>query len=88
MLEKFSRHYADTAALARHSAAMGAIDQHELRDRVVAWKRQFFGSAWATYDLAKPGMFRLVPPAGRLPALRARLPGNERHVPFRSQRFR
>jgi len=32
--------------------------------------RQFFGSAWANYDLAKPGMFRLVPPAGRLPALR------------------
>jgi len=68
--DRFSRHYADTAALARHSAAATAIEQHELRDRVVAWKGQFFGSAWANYNLAKPGTFRLVPPAGRLPALR------------------
>jgi hypothetical protein len=68
--DRFSRHYADTAALARHAAAAGAVGQHELRDRVVAWKGQFFGSAWANYDLAKPGTFRLVPPDTRLPALR------------------
>lgn len=67
---RFSRHYADTAALARHPAAPAAIAQHELRDRVVAWKRRFFGSAWASYDLAKPGTFRIVPPAERQPALR------------------
>ena len=47
-----------------------AIDQHDLRERVVAWKGQFFGSAWAKYDLAKPGTFRLVPPAERRPALK------------------
>jgi hypothetical protein len=68
--DRFSRHYADTAALARHPVSAGAIDQHDLRERVVAWKRQFFGSAWAKYDLAKPGTFRLVPPAERLPALK------------------
>ena len=34
------------------------------------WKRQFFRSAWANYDEAKPGTFRLVPPPERLPALR------------------
>ena len=68
--DRFSRHYADTAALARHPTASRAIDQHDLRDRVVAWKGQFFGSSWANYDLAKPGTFRLVPPAARLPALR------------------
>jgi Nucleotidyl transferase AbiEii toxin, Type IV TA system len=70
MPDRFSRHYADTAALARHPTSTGAIDQHDLRERVVAWKRQFFGSAWAKYDLAKPGTFRLVPPAERLPALK------------------
>lgn len=70
MPDRFSRHYADTAALARHSAAAGAITMHKLRERVVAWKGQFFGSAWANYDLAKPGTFRLVPSAERLPALR------------------
>src|SRR5580765_2041938 len=32
--EKFSRHYADTAALAKHPTASRAIDQHDLRDRV------------------------------------------------------
>lgn len=68
--DRFSRHYADTAALAKHPAAKIALDQHELRSRVVAWKRQFFGSSWANYDQAKPGTFRLVPPPERLPALR------------------
>jgi hypothetical protein len=68
--DRFSRHYADTAALARHPAADGAIEKDELRERVVAWKGQFFGSAWASYDLAKRGTFCLVPPAERLPALR------------------
>jgi hypothetical protein len=70
MPDRFSRHYADTAALARHPTAGTAIDRHELRDRVVAWKGLFLGSSWANYDQAKPGAFRLVPPAGRLPALR------------------
>lgn len=68
--DRFSRHYADTADLAKHPIAKKAIDQHDLRDRVVAWKSQFFGSAWASYHLAKPGTFRLVPPAARLPLLR------------------
>ena len=68
--DRFSRHYADTAALARHPTASKAFDQHELRGRVVQWKSQFFGSSWANYDRAVPGTFRLVPPAERLPALR------------------
>ena len=68
--DRFSRHYADMAALAKHPTASKAIDQHDLRRRVVEWKSQFFGSSWANYDLAKPGTFRIVPPAKRLPALR------------------
>jgi hypothetical protein len=68
--DRFSRHYADTAALAQHPLARGAIGQSDLRERVVAWKGQFFGSSWARYDLAQPGTFRLVPPNGRLAALR------------------
>jgi hypothetical protein len=67
--DRFSRHYADTAALSKHSAASKAIDQHELRNRVVQWKSQFFGSSWANYEQAKPGTFRLIPPPERLPAL-------------------
>jgi hypothetical protein len=68
--DRFSRHYADVAALARHAAATNAIENHDLRDRVVAWKGQFFGSSWANYHLAKPGTFRITPLVGRLPALR------------------
>ena len=68
--DRFSRHYADTAALAKHPTASKAIDQHDLRNRVVEWKSQFFGSSWANYDQAKPGTFRLVPPPERQPALR------------------
>lgn len=68
--DRFSRHYADTAALAEHPTAGKAVDLNDLRDRVVAWKSQFFGSSWASYDQAKPGTFRLVPPAERQAALR------------------
>jgi hypothetical protein len=68
--DRFSRHYADTASLAKHPAASKAIDLHDFRERVVNWKRQFFGSSWANYDEAKPGTFRLVPPPERLPALK------------------
>ena len=68
--DRFSRHYADTAALGRHAAAVAALGQHELRDKVVAWKGQFFGSSWANYAIARPGTFRLVPPAERMSALR------------------
>jgi hypothetical protein len=68
--DRFSRHYADTAALAKHPTASKAINQHDLRDWVVEWKSQFFGSSWANYGQAKPGTFRLVPPADRQAALR------------------
>jgi hypothetical protein len=67
--DRFSRHYADTAALARHPGAAVAVGHDDLRRRVVEWKAQFFASSWASYDLAKPGTFRLVPPPERLAAL-------------------
>ena len=67
--DRFSRHYADTAAMAKHPTARKAIDQHDLRNRVVEWKSQFFGSSWANYDQAKPGTFRILPPAERQAAL-------------------
>ena len=71
MPERFSRHYADMAALARHPLARRAATRYDLRDRVVAWKERFFARAWARYDLARPGTFRLVPPAGRVRELQA-----------------
>lgn len=68
--DRYSRHYADTAMLAKHPEAIKAINHNDLRNQVVLWKSQFFGNSWASYELAKPGTFRLVPRAERLPALR------------------
>lgn len=68
--DRFSRHYADTAAMGRHPAASKAVNLHALRDRVVEWKSQFFGSSWANYGQARPGTFRLVPPEARQAALK------------------
>ncbi|MBS0652863.1 MAG: nucleotidyl transferase AbiEii/AbiGii toxin family protein [Verrucomicrobia bacterium] len=70
MRDRFSRHYADTAALANHSEAIKAIDHHALRDRVVSWKSLFFRDSSTNYAQAKPGTFHLVPRAERLPELR------------------
>jgi hypothetical protein len=70
MRDRFSRHYADTAALAKHSQAMKAVDHHDLRDRVISWKNLFFCDSWANYIQAKSGTFCLVPKAERLSELR------------------
>jgi hypothetical protein len=70
MPDRFSRHYADTAALSTHPTAKEAIDRDDLREQVVSWKSRFFGSGWASYDTAKPGTFKLVPPDARLSDLR------------------
>jgi hypothetical protein len=68
---RYSRHYADMAALDVHPTALQALENHALRQRVVDWKSRFFGSAWANYDLAKPGTFKLVPPEHRKESLSA-----------------
>jgi hypothetical protein len=68
--DRFSRHYADTAALALHPVASRAVGMHSLRDKVVNWKARFFGSSWAHYHEALPGTFRLVPPEWREGELR------------------
>lgn len=65
MPDRFSRHYSDVAALARHATADRALADKELRQRVTDWKSRFFAATWARYDLAKPGTFHLAPPESR-----------------------
>lgn len=60
--DRFSRHYADTAAMATRAEIGAVLSNNELRLHVADWKSRFFPSSWARYDLAKPGTFRLVPP--------------------------
>jgi hypothetical protein len=58
---RYSRHYADLAAMANRPEVEIALANYGLRERVVSWKSQFFARSWARYDLAKPGTFRLLP---------------------------
>lgn len=70
MPDRYSRHYADTAALAQHPDGQRAVRLSNIRQQVVDWKAHFFGSSWARYDLAVPGSFRLVPADHRVNALK------------------
>ncbi|MFZ4580606.1 MAG: nucleotidyl transferase AbiEii/AbiGii toxin family protein, partial [Myxococcota bacterium] len=71
MPSRYSRHYADTAALGRLPAVDAAVRDDDMLERVVAWKAKFFSRGWARYDLARRGTFRLVPPDARLAELTA-----------------
>ena len=63
--DRFSRHYADTAAMGTYAEISRVLSNNELRQHVTDWKSKFFPSSWARYDLAKPGTFHLVPPETR-----------------------
>ena len=67
--DRFSRHYSDVAAMAKHADIDPALNDGALRQRVVDWKSRFFAANWARYDLAKPGSFRLAPPEFRMKEL-------------------
>ncbi len=66
MPDRYSRHYADLAALASMPESEKALRDGSLRQRVVEWKARFFARSWARYDLASPGTFRLVPPDSQM----------------------
>ena len=69
--DRFSRHYADLAALASHAVGDAALARDDLRARVVAHKQVFFPAAWASYETAVPGSFKLIPSVERLTILAA-----------------
>ena len=59
--DRYSRHYADVAALAQTESANSALHRDDLRARVVAHKQVFFSTIWARTETAVPGTFRLMP---------------------------
>ena len=62
-LARYSRHYYDLAMMARDETTKdAALSDLELLHSVVAFKAKFYPSAWANYDQAKPGTFKLLPP--------------------------
>lgn len=68
--ERHARHYYDLARLAASPIGQAALERMDLLERVIAHKTFFFASGWAHYETARPGSFRLLPDADRLPALR------------------
>ncbi len=64
-----SRHYYDLYCLTRNTAGERALADIDLLNRVREHKQSFFRSAWAHYDTAVPGSFRLAPLRGRLSEL-------------------
>ena len=60
---RYSRHYYDLFRMF-HSPDMKerAFANIDLLEKVVRFRQRFYPSAWARYDLAKPGSIRLRPP--------------------------
>jgi len=67
--KRYARHYFDMTRLLTHPQASQFLSDHTQCARVVDWKGRVFARGWARYDLARPGSFRLVPPAERQAAL-------------------
>ncbi len=61
--QRYSRHYYDLYKLAVSRVRAVALADPKLRADVVAFEQRFYPSAWARYDLAVPGSFRLLPAA-------------------------
>jgi hypothetical protein len=59
--DRYSRHYADLAALAQTEIGKNALLRDDLRARVVIHKQVFFPANWARTETAVPGTFRLMP---------------------------
>jgi hypothetical protein len=70
MLMRHSRHYFDVATMAQGPVKKEAFDDLPLLAAVVRHKQIFYPAAWAQYPLASPGTFRMVPPEGRVKAIR------------------
>lgn len=66
---RYSRHYYDVAMLAQGPIRAEALSDINLLDQVVRHKQTFYPSAWAHYELARPGNLRLSPAADRVAAL-------------------
>lgn len=67
LAERLSRHYYDLALLSATPAGRNALQKLDWLDRVREHKKRFFRNSWsASYDTARPGQFKLLPPAHRL----------------------
>ncbi len=66
---RYSRHYADVAAMGQARVVDEALADIELLNSVTIHKDLFYHSGWAQYNLARPGSFYLMPRGERLSAI-------------------
>ncbi len=71
MPPRYSRHYADVAMMARCAVKAEALGDFALLASVVTHKDRFYPAAWARYQEAIRGTFRLVPQRERVGELRS-----------------
>ena len=71
MPPRYSRHYYDLYRMSMTPVKETAFAQLELLNTVVDFKMKFYPRAWARYQEATPGTFKLVPPEYRFAALAA-----------------
>jgi hypothetical protein len=69
MPDRYARHYFDMVMLLQHPQAQQMLANVTQCQRVVDWKSKVFARAWARYDLAQAGTFKMVPPPSRQAAL-------------------
>ena len=68
---RHSRHYYDLAQMAQSSVKDEALSDLQLLEDVVIFKQKFYMSAWAKYEEAKVGTFKILPPQFRYRELKA-----------------
>ena len=69
MPARYSRHYYDLYKLASAPIKKSALIDLDLLRADVEFKERFYPSAWARYDLAKPGTFKVIPSVAHLAEL-------------------
>lgn len=67
---RYSRHYYDLAMMTKSDVKEQALQDIDLLDEVVEFKKRFYPSAWADYDNAKVGSLKLLPPHYRYDELK------------------
>jgi len=68
---RHSRHYYDLAQMAQSSVKDEALNDLNLLEDVVVFKQKFYMSAWAKYENAKVGTFKILPPKFRYKELKS-----------------
>lgn len=71
MPSRYSRHYYDLYKLSGSPIRDAALATLDLLEDVVSFKQRFYSCAWAQYEKARPGTFKLIPADTHLAELRS-----------------